>query len=239
MNEMIPRCLFFLFACLVLTFRTESVYAIREIDGTLIAAANTPPAKKTEAPSTATPPKYVPPPKIKIPQGEVQTIEVDFMSPGIVAVQGGQWLGNEHLLGVSPHIGVVVELVIPPGVQFPIPESKIRDQVARVLKAGGVTPKREFYGVTPLPFLHIMIMLNPIEKGYAVFIAERLFEEVQLNRIRLKMGTTFQAITWEKQELVVVPKEQLQPEIMKLLESIANEFVVRFKAYSELKARLN
>lgn len=239
MKAMIPRCIFFLFACLLFTFSTESIYSLGEIHDTLIAAAKTPPAKKTETPPGGTPPKYVPPPKIKMPQEEIQAIEVDFMSPGIVAVQGGQWLGNEHLLGLSQRVGIVVEIVKPSGVQFPLSEDSIRDQVARILKAGGVRPVREFYGVTPLPFLHIIIMMNPIEKGYAVFIAGRLFEEVQLNRIRLKIGTTFQAITWEKQELVVLPKEQLQTEISKLLEMIANAFVERFKAYPELKARTN
>lgn len=221
----------FLIACVLFTFLATPIFCNE------IVASNPPPPKKAQPQTPAAPPKFVPPPKIKIPQQEMQSIEIDFMSPGVVAVQGGQWLGNEHLLGVSPRIGVVVEVVKPPGIQLPISEDNIRDHVARILKAGGVHPMRDFYGVTPLPFFHIILMITPIEKGYAVFVAGRLFEEVQLNRVHFKPGTTFQAITWEKQELVILPKEQITSELSKWLDSIANAFVERFKAYPELKQR--
>lgn len=185
--------------------------------------------------SPTTPPLVLPdqPPKpaqsmpqrVKAEWEKTGLIDVSYVSPGIAAVQEGRWVGNDHLLGVSENIGIVLEIVKPATLQSVLSDQAIKEQVSQILKIGHITPLIQIIGSSPLPYLHLLIMINPIENGYAAFIAVRLFEAIDLRRARLKLGTTFQAITWERQEFIVTPKDQLREEISKELKTMLDKFV--------------
>lgn len=162
-------------------------------------------------------------------------IDVSYVTPGIAAVQQGRWVGNDHLLGLSENIGIVLEIVKPPTVQISISDQGIKEQVAQILKTARIIPHIQIVGSTPLPYLHLLIMIDPIENGYAAFIAVRLFEAIDLHRARLKLGTTFQAITWERQEFILTPKEQLREQISTVLKTMLDKFAEVYNAQAEVR----
>ena len=225
----ITRCLLF-FITLFSVVEKHAVYA----DENLVAATST---SSTQASGTSLPPLVLPTPDqqpkqgmpAKIPEVNVP-IAVNYLLPGVVALEGGEWVGNDHLFGISNNIGVIVEIVKPEGVKIPITEERVQKQIGQMLKAANINPRLQIVGSTPLPYLHVLIMLNPIENGYAAYIATRLFESVVLQRFHLKVGTTFQAITWERQEFIVFPTEQFQEQIGKVLQSMITTFIDRAAA---------
>lgn len=85
----------------------------------------------------------------------------------------------------------------------------------------------------PLPALQILIMLQPVEKGVAAYCAAQLLEVVELHRIFLRPEIVYQAITWQKQELLLVAPEQLTVELDRTIRSLASSFADRYKSDSE------
>jgi hypothetical protein len=222
---------FIFFLTLFGVVEKHTVYSVDD----LVAAA--PATSSTQSKGASLTPLVLPTPDqqpkqgmpAKIPEINVP-IEVNYLLPGIAALQGGQWVGNDHLFGISNNIGVIVEIVKPVGVTIPITEERVQKQIGQMLKTGHINPRLQIVGSTPLPYLHVLIMLNPIENGYAAYIAVRLFEPVALQRFHLKIGTTFQAITWERQEFIVFPTEQFQEQIGKVLQSMMMTFIERATA---------
>lgn len=207
--------------------------------------------KKQTGPKKPVQPLVRPP---ALPSLNVSTI---FSSPGIATLEGSEWVGSDHLFNLPASIGVVVEIVKPSsissvtsapttapgatGTSAPVAlglnvlliEEKIKEIVSNSLKNIKMKPRDLLLERgTPLPFLHFLIILNPVEKGYVAYIAGRLFETVQSNRIFLKTGITFQAITWEKQELIIAPPEQLQQQILETIQTIIASFSERIKNYA-------
>lgn len=90
---------------------------------------------------------------------------------------------------------------------------------------------------TPLPFFHVLIMINPIEKGYVVYIGTRLFESIDIKRAgaRLDEQTAFQAITWERQQLLISSKEDLTAQVNATVDELTNEFISRYKYFQNLR----
>lgn len=152
-----------------------------------------------------------------------------YTSPGIATNQGGQWVGSEHLYNLSPNIGIFPELVMQPGLPISITEISIREKLIPILRTGGVNATPLLVGKSPLPFLHVLVMITPIDKGYVAYCAIRLFEEIQNKRVFLPAEVIWQAITWEKQELILAPTEQIQEEIEKTLVNLAQAFADRYR----------
>lgn len=164
-----------------------------------------------------------------------QTMTSIYTAPGVATLQGGQWVGSEHLFNLSPDLGIYVEVVKPAEVNVEINTASIKDRIAAILRNSGFQPRLSLFADrSPLPFFHILIMLNPIEKGFVAYCTGRLFEEVQLMRTHLKVGITWQAITWEKQELIIFPTEQLQEQIDKTMQVITTAFGDRYKSYQNM-----
>lgn len=155
-----------------------------------------------------------------------------FLSPGIVSMQNGQWSGSEHLFNLPTDLGLFVEIVKPQGVVFPFNEESIKQKLIPLLKNAGIEARSFLSGPSTLPFLHLFLMVYPIEKGFVVYCALRLFEAVNLTRVHFKPDTIFQAITWEKQELLVIPSGNMM-ELEQTLQTISNAFANLFKSYGE------
>lgn len=156
-----------------------------------------------------------------------------FTSPGIATLQGGSWLGSEHLYNLPSDLGVVVEVIKPPTASVQIAEDKIKGIVSAALKTVYMRTREPIIEKdTPLPFLHVLIIIHPIEKGFVAYCAIRLFEETQMKRIFLKSGIVWQVITWEKQELVITPPDQLSQQIEQTIQSIMTSFTDRIKNYA-------
>lgn len=176
------------------------------------------------------------PPPIALPKPVAQT--ASYFHPGILVLQNGVWEGSDHLLNLTNQIGVHVTIVKPDGVELPFKEEQIRGQVESIFEKEGIKPQTmAIEGFPPLPVFEIQIFVYPIEKGFVASCAGRLFESVTLARFRLDEKTAFQAITWEKQTLLVSPTSKFLEQISKNVGEIADSFTSRFRAYQKLSTQ--
>lgn len=191
------------------------------------------PPKPSTLPKTPLPPKQ-PSPITQTPTQTPKTgapLESVFSSPGIAALQGGQWVGRENLFNLSPDIGVFFEILSASSDKILISKQPLHDKVDHLLKGAGLTPHPIFGGQAPLPFYHILIMLHPIEKGYVAYCGCRLIESVQIKRVLLQPDIQFQAITWERQEMIVSPIDQLQDQVEKAIDAMTAAFADLAKSH--------
>lgn len=180
------------------------------------------------------PPPPARPPALQTPKNIFTRLSTVFSSPGIAALQGGEWVGTEHLYNLPVDIGLVVEIDKPGSLaNVPVTDEKIKELISTSLKSIKLSQREPIITrQTPLPFLHALIIIHPIEKGYVVYCALRLFEEVQITRTYLKPGIVWQAITWEKQELIVTPADQLLEQVQQTFQSMMGTFTERIKGYA-------
>lgn len=177
-----------------------------------------------------------------VPVGPPQNIAVDstgggFASPGITALKNDQWIGSDNLYNMTNNIGIIVEIDGAFGITLPINAQAIKSHISDLFERGGLIPQAEGGGsvAPPLPFFHLLIMAYPVEKSMAAFISGRLFEQVTLQRIVLEKGIFWQAITWERQELIVADKSQFVDQVNRSVDEIVNAFIARWKYFQNLK----
>lgn len=186
----------------------------------------TPSSTKTTPSSTTTAPL---PKHTEVPPTPMYNI---YEAPGEASLQGSAWVGNFNLYNLSSRLGLYIEIVAPPGFSL-IGEESIVRLAMPILSSGRLMIVNETYKGTPLPFLHLLIMIQPMEKAFAVYCAGRLFEQVQNDRVYLKPGILWQAITWEQQEMVISPPDQLQVQIDQTLATILKGFVDLYKSQNQ------
>lgn len=161
--------------------------------------------------------------------------EITYLSPGIIAYQGSQWVGSDNLLNVGKDIAIYVEIVKSPTQQIPFDEESIKIKLSDIFTKNGIgTLPTGFTDKPPLPFMHALVMIVPFEKGFLAYCSVRLFEQVTLPRVILADQTFFQAITWEKQNLVVAAPQDITREVTNTLVEMTNNFVERVKYFQTL-----
>lgn len=184
----------------------------------------TAPPKKTEAPFSP----------VELPTLAPQKSE--YFHPGILVFYNGRWEGSDHLYNISNQIGVNISIIKPEEEVLNVNEQTFQKQVEAAFSQGGIIPQSVGGGDRPpLPVFDIQIMIYPIEKGYVACIEGRLFESVILDRFRLDPNMAFQAITWEKRNLVVSPNALLSEQLSKTIAAIASSFVERYQVYERYK----
>lgn len=156
--------------------------------------------------------------------------------PGVATLYEGKWIGSENLYNLDVNIGVNVEVIKPSGISISLNEELLKNLVNNLLKSGRLDPRPSLLPSnpsenisSPLPFLHVLVMVYPIEKGFAAICAVRLFEEVRMERINVDKEFKWQVITWEKQELIIASPEQLNELVGKVVADMVVAFVERFK----------
>lgn len=189
------------------------------------------PQKKSTTPSssqTSLPPILKPPPLV--PQ------HADYLHPGILVYLNGKWEGSDHLLNIASNIGVYVTIVKPEEEILNVTQEQLQKEVVKIFDRANIKPLTlAAQGKPPLPAFEIEIFLYPIEKGYAACCDGRLFESVTPDRFKMASNMAFQAITWEKQSLIVGPKSTFGEQLSKNVQEIAEAFVERFQAYERIK----
>jgi hypothetical protein len=159
-----------------------------------------------------------------------------YFHPGIVVYKDGKWEGNDYLFNLTKEIGVAVEINKPENLQISLSQQRLKVLVEDVLRKEGINPTARNDEDEPgLPFLHIQILIYPIEQGYAVVYQQRLFEAISIKRVNFDRGATLQAITWEKQKLMIVPADQLVSVVEKNAADMTNSFVQLFLVYEGMK----
>lgn len=194
----------------------------------------------TSTPPATTTPQKAPPkeegPLIKIPSKVSASETISYLSPGVIVNRVASWQGGDNLLNVSKNIPVHVELVLPVGKKSPIEEAVLKKHVVDIFAKAGISDQAQAYAdKPPLPFFHVLIMAQQIDKGYAIYVAGRLFEQVDVPRVVLNNEAFFQAVTWEKQELVVASPEQISNQVLTVLDEIATNFADRYTYYENIK----
>jgi hypothetical protein len=179
-------------------------------------------------------PQAVLPPPVKPAPAVPQHAE--YLHPGILVFINGAWQGSDHLLNLPKNIGVYVKIIKPEEESLNTSDKDLQKQVERAFAEANIKPlTMAVAGKPPLPAFEIEIFVYPIERGYAAFLDGRLFESVILDRFKMDPNMAFQAITWEKQTLIVSPKEQFAEHIVKAVEEITGAFITRYQAYEHLK----
>jgi hypothetical protein len=185
----------------------------------------------------STPPITPLPPPVKLPPLVPQHAE--YLHPGILVYLNGKWEGSDHLLNLPNNIGVYVTIVKPEGDTLDISQLQLQKEVEAIFEQANIRPLTLAYeGRPPLPAFEIEIFLYPIEKGYAASCEGRLFESVSLDRFKMDPNMAFQAITWEKQALIVGPKTGFAAQLTKTIQEIAGAFIERFQAYERMKKEI-
>lgn len=173
------------------------------------------------------------PPPVKLPQQVARV--ASYFHPGILVFQEGAWLGSDQLLNVPKNIGVYLTVVKPEDLKLEISENTLRVHAEEVFQKNGIkTQTLAFEGAPPLPAFEIEVFVYPIQKGFVASLNGRLFESVSIDRFKLDPNMAFQAITWEKQSLLVAPTEQFSAELEKSIKDIAETFAERFRSYQKI-----
>lgn len=163
---------------------------------------------------------------------------IPFTIPGIVGAKNGAWVGSDNLFNLKPNMNVYVELVMPENMKIEINEAQIKSLVLQIFARVGIIPIAFVApGEAPLPLYHVLIMLNQVDECNMAFCACRLFESVTLKRVILNPGITFQAITWEKQELISAAKKDFYPLLNKTITDFTEEFIGRYQYFLNLRTQ--
>lgn len=156
--------------------------------------------------------------------------------PGIVGFKDGGWIGSDNLYNLKPNISIYVELVMPENQKFEVNEQDIKTRVQEIFAKAGITSVAfQEYGEPPLPLYHVLVMISSIDQCFMGSCSCRLFESVNLKRVIVEEGITFQAITWEKQNLIAASRKDFYSLLNKTIDDLTDVFVERFQYFQNLK----
>ena len=117
---------------------------------------------------------------------------------------------------------------------------QIKKEVESILSGVNINPNILVASdAPPLPLFEIEIFIYPIDKGFAASCQGRLFESVKLDRFNMDPNMAFQAITWEKQNLVISPKSLFQEQLTNIAKEITSSFAERYRIYEQLRKNAN
>jgi hypothetical protein len=189
------------------------------------------------APPEKSSPKHMIVPKVR---PTTTAFSTPYTLPGIVGLAGGKWIGSDNLYNMRPDISVYVEVIMPEGKVFKINETALKELVIGIFEKGMINSPAVHEPDEPsLPLFHILIMMNSIDQYTIANIDCRLFESVTLKRVILDPGITFQAITWEKQELIAATETEFNNVFTKTIQDLATTFSERLNYFQTVKARMN
>jgi len=164
--------------------------------------------------------------------------EAVYNHPGIVAYREGEWKGSDHLLNLSDKIEVAVEVSQSEEKAADLNPAALEARIAKIFEKGGITPEASPQSGGPdLPLFHVLVMIYPIQSGYAFVVAGRLFEAIANPRIILDEGVTMQAITWDAHSINIASSVRFKEELDKAIDELALSFVKRYKFFENLKAQ--
>lgn len=187
-------------------------------------------------------PKTRPPKPIKEKPVEEEIVvptTVSFTIPGIIGLEGGQWKGLDHLLNLTNNIQISADILAGTDIAAPFTEEEIRTRVAAAFnKAGLKTGSAASSGGAPLPYINFVVMLQRCGDEYAAFIQARLFEKVKLDRVVLPDEVSFQAITWEDSNLIVMEQSQVKSEVLNQIGDMTDYFIARYNFFEKETMRM-
>lgn len=195
--------------------------------------------KPTSTPFPKPPPQQeinLPRPRIPPPPVPAREEIIPFTLPGIVGLKDGQWVGSDNLYNLRPDISIYVEIVKQEDQHFDLSEDQIRARIQDVFSRANIAPRALIMpGEPALPLFHVLLMFSSVDQCLTASCTCRLFEQVTLKRVIQEEGITFQAITWEKQNLISASKKDFYQLLDKTIDDIAQSFVDRFQYFQNLR----
>lgn len=224
----------FLFICIAIIYAFHPASAVS-------ASGNTglPGSVPSKIPPVVYPPKpAAQPPTVQPaplpPKHAVPSMEKPFGMPGVVGLREGKWEGTDYLGHLSKNITVDVEVLKSDNTPVSVDISPLRTAIETLLKNDGLIPHAEVAEGPPLPFLHILVIIYPVDKDkFVVFTTCRLFEEIQVVRKDFKPGGFWQGITWENQDISLSSFDQLVPQVKSSTQALIKAFIERYKLYNK------
>lgn len=184
---------------------------------------------KKPPPQAVPPVQYTPPPKPVVPP-----MEKPFGMPGVVGLRDGKWEGTDYLGHLSNNISIDIEVLKGDKSPVNVDTTLLHSRVADLLKDEGINPRAEVSEGPPLPFLHILVIVYPIEKDkFVIFTTCRLFEEIQVMRKNFKPAGYWQGITWENQDISLATVDQLSAQVRSSVENLITAFIQRYRLYNK------
>lgn len=154
--------------------------------------------------------------------------------PGDVYQSGGGYSGADQLLNLGTSIPFQVNLIIPGENNVPVTQDSIAAVVGKIWEQGGLNQNAPVPG--KFRFFTLNVLIYPEKDGFIAAIQGKLFEEVDLNRVRLEKDHFYQAITWEQTKLLVAPKDAFTSSLDAAIEEIIKNFVMRLEAFRKSEA---
>jgi hypothetical protein len=193
---------------------------------------STPSSPKKEEPAQ----KYVPyvPPKPEVHKIDASTV---FSEPGVGYYSAGQWVGSDYLGNIPKNFRLLVEIVSSISSMKLPSDDLLTNAISQKLTKATFSPSKSFNSTEVLPFLHLLILVQPIEdRGYAISSTLSFFESVKIDRVLLQSEGEFQAITWEKEVLQVLAIDDASEQLMKTVMGQVDQFISRYQAF-DIKSR--
>lgn len=174
---------------------------------------------------------------VKHPEKKMVKTDATYFHPGILILKDGKWDGGDYLYNLSDQLGVYVNILQPEGDSSGLDQNVIlKGIVDQFIKSGIKYGNVIKEGNPPLPFFQIQILVYPFGSGYAACCKGALFEEVGLKRVNFEPGNVFQAITWQRESLIVTSSSTFYSQLDKSISETVNAFIERFQIYRELKS---
>lgn len=199
---------------------------------------NLPGSAPSKIPPVVYPSKPPPPPPVQAPppvsKPTIPAMEKPFGMPGVVGLRDGKWEGTDYLGHLSNKITVDVEILKGDKTPVSVDISSLQAAVNTLLKNEGFIPHAEVTEGPPLPFLHILAIIYPVDKDkYVVFTTCRLFEQIQVVRKDFKPAGYWQGITWENQDISLSTFDQLPAQVKSSIEALLKAFIERYRLYNK------
>lgn len=161
------------------------------------------------------------------------TMGKPFGMPGVVGWVNGKWEGADYLGYLSSHISVAVEILKGEAVTDLPDERELEALIKKLMSEEGLTPQANALEGPPLPFLHLLLIIYPVEKDkYVVMGTCRIFEQIQVMRKNFSPAGYWQGITWESQDLKLMNKEEIPKELPEMVSKLATGFIKRYRLYN-------
>lgn len=160
-----------------------------------------------------------------------------YTFPGVVTRGPQGWQGSDNLYNIGKNIAVTAEFHVPDEKTFAVSKQSVIRRIEELFKDGDINPQASVVlGKPPLPLLNVIIIAQPIDKGYAVLVSGNLLEEVDLKRVQFKEGT-WQAVTWQRDYLLVTSSEEAAYHISRSIDELAYSFIKLYRHYRDLQPR--
>lgn len=158
-----------------------------------------------------------------------QVAPPDNWSPGLGTINNGKWYVTDFFYNLPPNIGVNVQIIRPPNKYVPLSESLLERKITAIFQDGGVTPTANALPCEPpLPVYSVTVMAYPCERRCVGVITVQLYEVVQPQRIDEDLSGVWQAVTWERQQLVASSCDDFAQEVESTITNMTLAFVDRY-----------